>query len=515
MKKAIGLIRVSTDGQAQEGRGGLAAQRAEVERIATTNALDLIEWAELKGVSGTAVLDDPQFQTLRDRIENPEIHAVVVADLDRLMRPEDPGYYSIYRHFSETGTVLYTAAGPKDFRSDRFMMIIESEIAVFERDRIRARTMRAKEVLRRRGRSVSGPVALPYGVSYRNEKTESGDIHGIWEYTSPESTIVKEAYRRFLAGERNFSTIGRELGIHRTLIRRILTNSIYAGRRRYTHRYPGGKAIPRTEEETFGVEVFEQPLIPLTDWRTVQALLTASPRRRPPREEGECVYRGFLTCGSCGRPMNAHHDKRAGWQYRCRDSANLARTCPTGSILRRVIDSEVDTRIEREIADPDRLTALLEAGLTDDGTDIAESDAGQVSSQVSDLHAERGRVTTAFERGFRTLQDAEKRIGEIDAQVEVLEAAEGAARRAVEQNTEEVVEAVTGAFADWSFLGHRHKREILKAMVQSVHVVRAGRARASVKALDLVLPNPGPPSPPIGPRRGTPARVILASTPKA
>jgi hypothetical protein len=124
-------------------------------------------------------------------------------------------------------------------------------------------------------------------------------------------------------------------------------------------------------------------------------------------------------------------------------------------------------------------------------------------------------VTTAFERGFRSLQDAEKRIGEIDAQVEVLEAAEGAARRTVEQNTEEVVEVVTTAFSDWSFLGHRHKREILKAMVQSVHVVRAGRARASVKALDLVLPNPRPPSPPIGPRRGTPARVILASTPKA
>ena len=139
MKKAIGLIRVSTEGQAREGRGGIGGQRAVIERTAKIHGLELVEWVQLTGVSGTAVLDDPKFQSLRGRIESPDIHGVIVADLDRLMRPEDPGYYTIFRHFSDTETVLYTSAGPKDYRSDRLLMMIESEIAVFERQRIRER----------------------------------------------------------------------------------------------------------------------------------------------------------------------------------------------------------------------------------------------------------------------------------------------------------------------------------------------------------------------------------------
>ena len=111
MKKSIGLVRVSTEAQAGEDRGSLAAQRVEIERSASAHGLELVEWVELRGVSGTVVLDDPKFQALRERTEDPEIHGVVVADLDRLMRPEDPGYYTIFRGFRDTNTVLYTYNG--------------------------------------------------------------------------------------------------------------------------------------------------------------------------------------------------------------------------------------------------------------------------------------------------------------------------------------------------------------------------------------------------------------------
>jgi len=509
MKKAIGLIRVSTKGQAQEDRGGLAGQRATVKAIASTYDLEIVEWTELRGVSGTAVLDEPQFEALRRRIEAPEIHAVIVADLDRLMRPEDPGYYAIYRQFRDTGTVLYTDAGPKDYRSDRLLMMIESEIAVFERDKIRDRTMRAKEALRHRGRHVAGAKALPYAVTYRNEKTGVGEVEGLWGYERLESTIVVEVYRRFLAGERNFSKMARELGISRTLVRRVLTNPIYKGVREYTQRHRNGQPIPRSEEEVFSLQVIDDPLVAPDDWQTVQALLAGSNRRRPARENGECVYRGFLVCGSCGSPVHAHHQKRAGWQYRCPDSARRSRTCPTGSLIRRVVDAEIDARIEAEISDPDRLTALLTVGLPGENPPLAQRDAAHGSSQVADLRAERDRVVTSYEHGFRSLQDSEKRIREIDAQTEVLERVALAAQQSIERDADGIIEAVTTAFSDWRFLGHTHKREILAAMVQSIHIERAGRARARVKALDLILPTPDPSSPPNGPRsrtrRGAPA----------
>ena len=43
MKKAIGLTRVSTSAQAEKGRGGLDGQRAEIERIAATHDLTIIQ----------------------------------------------------------------------------------------------------------------------------------------------------------------------------------------------------------------------------------------------------------------------------------------------------------------------------------------------------------------------------------------------------------------------------------------------------------------------------------------
>ncbi len=99
MKKAIALIRVSTDRQAKKDRGGIPGQRAEIEAIAQRESLAIDDWVQLEGVSGTRVLDDPRFRALLDRIESPEIDGVIVADLDRLMRPEDPGTYTIFRRF--------------------------------------------------------------------------------------------------------------------------------------------------------------------------------------------------------------------------------------------------------------------------------------------------------------------------------------------------------------------------------------------------------------------------------
>lgn len=52
-RKAIALLRVSSDAQAGEDRLGLPAQRRKCERIAETNGLDIADgdWVTLKGVS--------------------------------------------------------------------------------------------------------------------------------------------------------------------------------------------------------------------------------------------------------------------------------------------------------------------------------------------------------------------------------------------------------------------------------------------------------------------------------
>ena len=145
MPHAIALIRVSTGAQADEGRAGLESQRVEIRRIAAAHDLKITEWVELEGVSGAKVMADQRFTGLLARLEDPGIAGVIVAAWDRLMRPESLADYAILEEFRRTGTIVYTPTGPRSLESDRLLSVLETEIAHFERMKIRERTMRAKE----------------------------------------------------------------------------------------------------------------------------------------------------------------------------------------------------------------------------------------------------------------------------------------------------------------------------------------------------------------------------------
>ena len=255
-RKAIALLRVSTEAQAGPDRQGLPSQRRTVGGIAARHDLDIVEETAIR-VSGARVLEDDQFQRLLRRIESPEIHGVVVADLDRLMRPEDPGYYRIFARFRDTKTVLYTSAGPKDYRKDRLLMTIEAEIAALERVRIGERTQRGREEKRRQGKKAEGPIGLPRGVRF-DYRTE------VWEYVFPEAERVREAFRLFLGsdGTLSYAEIGRRVGLGsgngssavRSLLRQPLYAGIYRVDRHWTRELgPDGKervrAAPRDPGE--------------------------------------------------------------------------------------------------------------------------------------------------------------------------------------------------------------------------------------------------------------------------
>ena len=162
--KAIALTRVSTEGQAGDGREGLASQRRAIERTAEIHGLEVVATIELAGVSGAKVMQDPRFRELLVSIEDPDIHGVVVAASDRLMRPESLSDYAILEAFRTSGTLLYTPNGARDLNRDRLLSVLETEIAHLERIRIRERTQRAKSEHRLKGRHVAGFQALPHSV---------------------------------------------------------------------------------------------------------------------------------------------------------------------------------------------------------------------------------------------------------------------------------------------------------------------------------------------------------------
>jgi site-specific DNA recombinase len=477
MPKAISIVRVSTTGQATEDRAGLESQRVAIARIAKDHELEIVRELQLAGVSGARVMDDPRFLDMLLAIESAEITGVVVAHLDRLMRPEDPGYYAIFGRFRDTATILYTSEGPKDFRRDRLLMMLQSEIAAYERERIRERTMRGKEVHRRAGRHVAGPEGLPFAVDYR---TENG--RPVWSYKWPEAATARAVYERALAGEHNFSRIGRELGITRTLVRRILSNPIYAGVRRITHRYAGHRAHLRAAEDVIEHQVLDPPLVPMAWWEAAQPLLG---KRFQVRHDSPCLYRGIARCGVCELPMHSHRDTHTGrWGYRCRSAARSS--CAVGWLNRESVERAADQAVVEHLARPDVLELALRAAL--EPANEAAPTPAEAEKRIELLTRERGRVIESFEAGLRTLAEAEARTRTIETEVRTL-------RRAVRNtpqrgSVERLAAELAAPFAEWQFLNTDQRRRIVMASVRTLDVLRAGRAKARIRAVELTFSTP-------------------------
>lgn len=160
MQKAIALLTVSSASQAGPDRHGLPTQRTACERIAAAHGLEIVEWVELEGVSGAAVLADSRFSALLSRLQSSEIHAVVVAAFDRLFRRGRFSDYAILDAFAETGTRLLTPDGEMDLAAESggLLGVIRGELAGMERRRIIERTKAGRRRKRRERASV--PRAL-------------------------------------------------------------------------------------------------------------------------------------------------------------------------------------------------------------------------------------------------------------------------------------------------------------------------------------------------------------------
>lgn len=84
--KLAAYVRVSTDGQADEGFG-LDIQRKSIKRWATANGHRIVRWCSDEGVSGALdALDREGLACVVDAVESGHAEGAVVARLDRLAR---------------------------------------------------------------------------------------------------------------------------------------------------------------------------------------------------------------------------------------------------------------------------------------------------------------------------------------------------------------------------------------------------------------------------------------------
>lgn len=166
---AVAYIRVSTDDQAL----GPEAQRAAIERWASSAGVVVVEWCDDHGISGGAPYEDrPALQRAVTALEEHGAGVLVVAKRDRLAR--DVMTAAIVERMAErVGARILTADGTGNGDGPEAMLMrsIVDAFAQYERALIRARTKAALGVKRSRGERV-GEVPIGFRVDVDGRRLE-------------------------------------------------------------------------------------------------------------------------------------------------------------------------------------------------------------------------------------------------------------------------------------------------------------------------------------------------------
>lgn len=165
--KAIGYIRVSTEGQAEKGIS-LEAQRAKIEAYAVTKDLELVEIIEDAGLSAKN-LKRPGVRKVLDMARRKEVDAVVIVKLDRMFRNTVDALETA-QAFDRRGVGLHSISESLDTQSamGKFFFTLTAALAEMERGLVGERTKAALAQKRRKGEATGG--STPYGFDRDGER---------------------------------------------------------------------------------------------------------------------------------------------------------------------------------------------------------------------------------------------------------------------------------------------------------------------------------------------------------
>jgi DNA invertase Pin-like site-specific DNA recombinase len=316
--KVIGLVRVSTPGQATDDHAGFARQHAAIARTAAVHNLEVVKTIELV-ISGTLSKGHAEVLWMRRMIESGQVGGVVAADIDRIMRPEGFADYELYDSFISVKAKIYTEAQVYDCGSDmgQFTLMVKSFFSGMDRRGILKRVNDSRRILQEQGAHVWGEHQLPMGIGYERKS----QVYSL----KPEIVKVQEAFRLIdEEGIHNIREISRRLGIHDRRLHRMLRNPLYAGYRVYEFTRasqpvvskkgkPYHAKLPLPDDKKIKVKVMDAPAISEDRWKRVQSILEQKGMswqvERDIHPLGN-ILGGLTYCGACGHRLYHSADRR-------------------------------------------------------------------------------------------------------------------------------------------------------------------------------------------------------------
>lgn len=491
----VELIRVSTAAQAGEDRAGIPAQRATNLQTCARHHLRVVATVEVVE-TGATVATSAEMQHVLELVRAGRVRGIVLAAYDRLFRPDRWTDLAILQVISDQGAQIYVPAGPIDLQTEVGFITASTNnlLAGLERRRIRERTMRARESLRRGGKLATGKP--PLGFAY--------DRAAGWSYTSQIET-VREVFALYLSGVRCFATIGARVGLDQYHVQTILRRPMYAGWHVYEPRDGTGPArrygqrewppIRGMDDGVIRVRTGLVPVVSVEEFEEVQRLLSQGRARRSLTRqrghgEGVFLYRGMLGC-PCGEVIYGIQKGRGAGRtdryYGCRNAklARRARTeCTNVYMGRERVEELLEGVVSERLLDAGLIAAAVEAynaSTTAAWRETALDGGGE--RRRRDLERRRDRIAESYIDGTIDRATRDAHLAAVAAQLAALPRPSAApAPPPAALGAADVLD-VLGVFAEWSLLAWGERRRVLEALAP-LFVVH----RYQVEGVRLELP---------------------------
>jgi site-specific DNA recombinase len=475
MKKVLELIRVSTEAQAAGDRASIPAQRTVNRRTCAQYGLEIAKSIEISDVSGASVLLAPEIQQLLALMQSPDIDGVVTREFSRLMRPENFADYALLQAFVDSKTILYLPEGPIDLTSKtgRLMGTIRAAIAGLERTEILERIWTAKEEKRRRGELAQSKIVLPWGVGYEKR-------HGF--YYKPEAERVREAFRRFLAGDQSYVQLAKLVGVTPRGMHLILRNPIWTGWRvidkkrdiSAAGRYAGvngrqadRRKVARAPEDIIRLKVIAEGLISAEEFQSVQRIMDLKQSKHWRSRSGyehRFTYQGFLTCSNCGEPIYTAFARRDYYACKGRRSTH---TCTARYMGRERLEALLDFLFAERVTDTGFLEQCVEAMRRRAEQSDTDLRIRRLMSEIKALREKRNRVIETYLEGVICREDRDRILSTIDRE---LKTSQDILLRETPDKSIDITDLIEAfaPLADFACWTREQKRSVLTAITPDI-----------------------------------------------
>ena len=452
--KAIGLIRLSTQEQAELGKAGIDRQKTDIAAAAQMHGVEIIRMVQVIE-SGAKVRGQRDFEQIFRDLQNSGVDGVICSNLDRLVRPDCFADYGVLDHFKLNRKRIFTPGGIIDPATQTGFMesTMRAMFAGYERQMISSRTKAGKEELRKQGRHPQGEQMLPRGVNYdRTTYT--------WSYDGVDSERVRRAYRMLFEGS-SYRAIAATIGGGWSIkgIRDTMKNTLWYGVRTFP---PTGERKMPLERRVIAEA---EALIDFDSWRKAQSILAGrkkvwGARLRQPR----FLAAGMLGC-SCTQPYytkaNGRNDRsRQQEHYYCASRyPGHGPKCGSRSLQRKAVDAAVTEIVKDTFRDPALLLRMME--LSASGRIETKTDTGKLQAELAKLATKRDRLIDLYTDGDITKVEYQKRLDGIEADKRTFEAL--LPTQAPALDSARLVKAIVKYFTGFEHRPFGEQRQILRA----------------------------------------------------